>query len=325
MSDIVIHTDQLTRHFGATVAVDQLSLQIRRGEVYGFLGHNGAGKTTTIRLINGILTPTSGAVRVLELDPVVDGPAVRRHTGVLTETPALDNRLTAYGTLRFAAELYGVPPAIVAARIDELLAVFGLAGRAGERIGAFSRGMRQRLALARTLIHDPELLFLDEPTSGLDPVATRDVHQLVRRLSRDRGRTIFLCTHNLVEAQRLCDRVAVLADGRLLVEGSPAELARRFAHTQRIHLVVKPVHLERAGAILHSWLPSIFVEAGNGESGALVVQGVGREETPAMVSLLVAAGVDIYGVTPDEPSLEEVYLGLQGDAGQRVAAEGVEV
>jgi ABC-2 type transport system ATP-binding protein len=324
MSDIVIRTEQLTRHFGATVAVDQLSLQIRRGEVYGFLGHNGAGKTTTIRLINGVLKPSSGAVRVLDLDPEVDGPAVRQRTGVLTETPALDDRLTAQGALRYAADLYGVPPANIALQIDQLLAAFGLAERASERIGAFSRGMRQRLALARTLIHDPELLFLDEPTGGLDPVATRDVHQLIRRLSRDRGRTIFLCTHNLVEAQRLCDRVAVLAHGRLLAEGSPAELARRFAQTQRIHLAVDPLHLEQAEDALSKWRPSFAVESGDGEPGALLIQGIGRGETPALVSMLVAAGVNIYEVVPHEPSLEEVYLGLQHGSGERAAAEEVE-
>lgn len=316
----VILTDQLTRRFGATIAVDQLSLTIERGEVFGFLGHNGAGKTTTIRLINGVLSPTAGAVRVLGLDPVTRGPEVRRNTGVLTETPALDDRLTARATLRFAADLYGVPVTKVAVRVDELLTAFGLADRADERIGAFSRGMRQRLALARTLIHDPELLFLDEPTSGLDPVATHDVHQLIRRLSRDRGRTIFLCTHNLVEAQRLCDRVAVLAQGRLLVEGAPAELARRFGDGRRIHLTVDPAHQERVAPVLATWRPEAAVNTGNGEAGALVIQGVGRAETPTLIQVLVAAGIDLYSIVPDEPSLEEVYLGLQGSGREQAPA-----
>ncbi|MGD2040575.1 MAG: ABC transporter ATP-binding protein, partial [Anaerolineae bacterium] len=188
-----IVANALSRQFGKVVAVDQLTLEIQTGEILGFLGHNGAGKTTTVRLLNGILDPTAGSARVLGLDPRTDGPALRRRTGVLTETPSLDERLTGRENLEIYADLYGVPQAKVHTRVAQLLERAELTGRADEKVGDYSKGMKQRLALARALIHHPELLFLDEPTSGLDPVATRRVHELITRLSHEEQRTIFLC------------------------------------------------------------------------------------------------------------------------------------
>jgi len=158
-NDIVIRTEKLTRHFGDVVAVRNLTLDVRAGEIFGFLGHNGAGKTTTVRLLNGILGATSGAVEVLGLNPLTDGPALRRRTGVLTETPSLDDRLTANETLTVYGKLYGVDRGRLRARVAELLEQFDLLDRSDELVGGFSRGMRQRLALARTLLHGPELIF----------------------------------------------------------------------------------------------------------------------------------------------------------------------
>jgi ABC-2 type transport system ATP-binding protein len=174
-SEIVILTEGLTRRFRSKVAVDSLSLQVSRGEVFGFLGHNGAGKTTTVRLLNGVLAPSEGRSLVLGLDPVTQGPALRRRTGVLTETPSLDERLTARENLTFFADVWGVPERSVRDRVQKLLATFDLEDRAGDKVGGYSKGMKQRLALARALIHDPDLIFLDEPTAGLDPVASRRV------------------------------------------------------------------------------------------------------------------------------------------------------
>ena len=191
-SDIAFVADGLTRHFGELVAVDHLTLEVQAGEVFGFLGHNGAGKTTTVRLLNGVLAPTSGTARVLGLAPMEQGPALRRRTGVLTETPSLDERLTGRENLEIYAALYGVPRREIAARVKELMDIFQLEDRADEKAGDYSKGMKQRLALARALIHRPELLFLDEPTSGLDPVATRLVHDMVTHLSHDEERTVFL-------------------------------------------------------------------------------------------------------------------------------------
>ena len=194
MPTTVLTTTSLSRRFGDTLAVDALSIEIAQGEVFGFLGHNGAGKTTTVRLLNGVLTPSGGTAQVLGLDPWTDGAKVRARTGVLTETPALDDRLTARATLRFFAEVYGVPRPQVERRIGDLLAVFDLSARADDKVGGFSKGMRQRMALARTLIHDPEIIFLDEPTAGLDPAATREVHQLIQSLERAEAHDLSLHT-----------------------------------------------------------------------------------------------------------------------------------
>ena len=169
--DTVVATDGLSRSFGDVIAVDGLSLNVQRGEVFGFLGHNGAGKTTTVRLLNGLLTPTAGTASVLGLDPSVDGPTLRRHTGVLTETPSLDERLPGRDNLLIYAELYGLEPALIQGRVDELLEAFELTERKQDKVSEYSKGMKQRLALARALLHQPQMLFLDEPTGGLDPVA----------------------------------------------------------------------------------------------------------------------------------------------------------
>jgi ABC-2 type transport system ATP-binding protein len=232
----VILTEGLTRRFDDITAVDDLNLEIYPGEVLGFLGHNGAGKTTTVRLLNGVLTPTSGKAQVLGLDPSVDGAELRQRTGVLTETPSVDERLTGYENLAIFAALFNVPSAAVESRVAELLEIFQLTDRAGDRVSEYSKGMKQKLALARAIIHQPELLFLDEPTSGLDPVITRQVHSLIRDLSRDGKHTVFLCTHNLEEAQRLCDRVAVLENGRMVALGSPSELARELWKGMRLEV-----------------------------------------------------------------------------------------
>lgn len=323
-NNLVLSANLLSRSFGNTLAVDQLSLQVGRGEVFGLLGHNGAGKTTTVRLLNGVLAPTSGTARVLGLDPTVDGAVLRRRTGVLTETPSLDDRLSARATLSIFADIYNVPKDQVAKRVSDLLEQFGLSERADERVGGYSKGMRQRLAIARTLVHDPEMLFLDEPTAGLDPVATREVHNLILRLSRQEQRTVLLCTHNLVEAQRLCNRVAVIAKGRMLATGTTQELRARYSRSQRLQIEVDPVQVEAALNLLHS-LPKVSearalndpktlnhnLNHHDSGPGAITVQGIGYNSTPSIVSALVMAGAAIYRVIPEEASLEDVYFALQ--------------
>jgi ABC-2 type transport system ATP-binding protein len=306
----VIVTEGLTRCFGDVVAVDRLTLEIRPGEVFGFLGHNGAGKTTTVRLLNGLLAPDSGAVRVLDLAPIDDGPALRRRTGVLTETPSLDERLTGRDNLEIYAELYGVPRPEVAGRIESLLESFELAHRADEKVGAYSKGMKQRLALARALLHEPDILFLDEPTSGLDPVGARRVHELITRLSQEQRRTVLLCTHNLAEAQKLCGRVAVLEQGRLMALGTPSDLARRLGRSQRLEIDVAPEHAPTTLEVLEA---SLGISDPERENGKITVVGTDREAIPDLVAALVGAGVRIYGITPQEPSLEDVYFALQGE------------
>jgi ABC-2 type transport system ATP-binding protein len=311
--DTIIETYQLGRRFGDTLAVDGLTLEVCAGEVLGFLGHNGAGKTTTIRLLNGVLGPTAGSARVLGMSPVEDGPRLRRRTGVLTETPSLDERLTGRDNLSIYAALYGVPRAEVASRVDQMLAFFDLSERADTKAGGYSKGMKQRLALARALIHEPEILFLDEPTAGLDPEATRQVHELISRLSGEERRTVFLCTHNLNEAQRMCDRVAVMRHGRLIALGTPAELGREVVQSLRLEIEVDPDAVSRAAGILRSLDGVTDVSQQNRH--LLQVTGVGREDVPRLLSALLEAGVPVYRVNPQEPSLEDVYFRLQAGKG----------
>lgn len=306
-SDTAFVTDGLTRHFGEMVAVDHLTLEVRAGEVFGFLGHNGAGKTTTVRMLNGVLAPTSGTARVLGLAPMEQGPALRRRTGVLTETPSLDERLTGRENLEVYATLYGIPRREIAARVKELMEVFQLDGRADEKASDYSKGMKQRLALARAMIHCPELLFLDEPTSGLDPVATRMVHDMITHLSHDEERTVLLCTHNLDEAQKLCDRVAILEHGKLVALGTAAELARKLGRGQRLELQVARGDEEAALRLLTE-APGVSAHR---ENGTIVAAGAEWAAIPGVVTLLASAGVRIYRVAPQEASLEDIYFALQ--------------
>jgi ABC-2 type transport system ATP-binding protein len=315
-NDSVIHTENLSRTFGdpshgdGVVAVDQLTLDVERGEVFGFLGHNGAGKTTTVRLLNGVLTPTGGRLRVLGCDPLDDGATLRRYTGVLTETPSLDEKLSAWENLTIYARLYRVPETDIEARVRTLLEEFELDTRATEMVGGYSHGMKQRLALARTLLHDPPLIFLDEPTAGLDPVAARSVQDLITRLSERGGHTIFLCTHNLMEAQKLCHRVGVMEHGRLVALGTPEELAHELWQGVRLEVELdscdpatlslppdaRDVNWDAAARTLSLWVPQ-------------------RAAIPDLVASLVAAGCRVYRVVPQEPTLEDVYFALNEGAG----------
>jgi ABC-2 type transport system ATP-binding protein len=306
----IIVAQDLTRRFGQLAAVDRLTLEVYPGEVFGFLGHNGAGKTTTVRLLNGLLNPSGGTAEVMGLDPVDDGAAVRQWTGVLTETPSLDERLTGRESLQIHADLYNVPHAEISLRVDELLENFELTDRADEKVGDYSSGMKQRLALARALLHRPELLFLDEPTAGLDPLAARRVHRLIARLSREEQRTVLMCTHNLVEAQRLCDRVAVLEHGRLVALGTPAELAHGLGRSLRLEIEVAPDGLDTALKILATAQSIVNPVQDNGVIGLI---GTDREAIPDLVAALAAGGVRIYRITPQEPSLEDIYFALHGE------------
>ena len=304
----VIETDQLKRQFGSVQALDGLTLAVEEGEVFGFLGPNGAGKTTTVRLLNGVLAPTSVHARVMGLDPAGQGCELRRRTGVLTETPSLYERLTARENLMTFGALFGVPENRLPGRVEELLDHFGLAGRADDLTGGFSKGMKQRLVLARALLHEPELLFLDEPTSGLDPEAAQQVTQLIEQLSRQKGRSVFLCTHNLDEAQRLCDRVAVMNRGRLLAVGALDDLAGtlwrgtwvdfRFEKSLPASLLEG---LDRAPSVCE-W------HAGEAE---LAVQVERLGHVPDLVAALVERGARILQVQPRKHSLEDIYFELQ--------------
>lgn len=223
----IIQTENLTRRYGRQVAVDGLTLQINEREIFGFLGPNGAGKTTTILMLLGLTEPTSGSARVLGYDPTRDPLEVKRHVGYLPENVGFYDDLTGRENLRFMAELNRLPEAKITEKIEEALRTVGLNGEGDKLVGAYSRGMRQRLGIAELLIKDPKLLILDEPTLGLDPDGTNKMLDLVHSLSRDRGITVMLSSHQLEQVQRICTRVGIMIKGKLVAVGSIEELAKR--------------------------------------------------------------------------------------------------
>ncbi|UCD92137.1 MAG: ABC transporter ATP-binding protein [Methanobacteriota archaeon] len=220
---VLIQTDRLSKYYGKggeIKAVDNLDLEVYEGETFGLLGPNGAGKTTAIRLLNCIIKPTSGTARVMGHDILDDDLEVKRVTGLLTESPGLYEKLSAYEFLEFMGALYDVPEDILPRRIEELLKLFGLQKRRDYLLEGYSRGMKQRILIASALIHDPPILFLDEPTSTLDPRAALMVKNLVRKLAEDAGKTIFICSHILPVVEELCDRIGIINKGRLVALGT---------------------------------------------------------------------------------------------------------
>jgi ABC-2 type transport system ATP-binding protein len=301
-----------TVRYGEVVALDRLDLVVHAGETVGLLGHNGAGKTTTVRLTAGLVAAAAGTARVLGRDPVADGPAVRALLGVLPARGVVDDRLTAVDNLRFAADTFAVDPAEVDARVRASLAAFELEGRADERVSGFSTGMRQRLSLARVLLSDPRLLLLDEPTAALDPVAARSVRRVLAELARDHDRTVVLCTHDLAEAEQLCDRVIVLEEGRVVADGRPAELAAAHG-TGGVALEVDPEQRDLARHHLAAVAVDVEVEGGGRLRGA----GVARAAVPGLLEALHRDAVAVFELRRLDPSLEDVYLALHRDRGSR--------
>jgi ABC-2 type transport system ATP-binding protein len=298
----------LRRTFGDTVAVDDLSFEIAYGEVFGLLGHNGAGKTTTIRLMNGILAPDSGSVRTLGRDPHEDGRWVRSRTGVLTAQPSLDEHLTVREVLRVYGGLYALSPDEVDRRIGELGEVIGLSDYLDLRTEELSTGMRQRVALARALIHGPDLVLLDEATASVDPIGARTIRRLVRELSEERARTIVFATHNLAEAQEVCDRVAVMSGGRLLALGAPDELAEAVGARPRLDILLATGSDVAAAHRLVSTLHHERVLVA--DSGWIEVVGADRHAAPELIAALVRDGHGIHQVVETAPALEDIYVEL---------------
>ncbi|MBN2044718.1 MAG: ABC transporter ATP-binding protein [Anaerolineales bacterium] len=302
MTDNMIYTNKLTKCFGDNLAVDRLSLEIPAGEVFGLLGPNGAGKTTTIRMLSALIGPTSGEARVGGYDVTQDGYMVRKSVGILTETPGLYNQLSAERNLSFFAKLYEV--ADIPAQVEKYLRMLGLWDRRHEEVGTFSKGMRQKLAIARALLHEPKILYLDEPTSGLDPQASRIVREFIAGL-RQEGRTIIICTHNLSEADRLCDRVAVFRS-KLLALDTPTNLRRQiFGRMVVFHLTeAQPGLAEVVGGV-------DFVQKAEIVENKLVITLDDPEaQNPTLVKLLVEHGAEIRFVGELRRSLEDVYLHL---------------
>ncbi len=219
-----IVTTDLTKNFGSVQAVNKLNLKIPFGKTYGLLGPNGAGKTTTVRVLNAIISKTSGNASVGGYDLITQNEDIRRICGFLPESPGLYSKLTAKEFLEFIGELYYLPKDVISARIEELLELFDLEGRENDLLEGYSRGMKQKVCLCAALIQDPQIIFLDEPTSNLDPAAARMVKNLISELAKKAEKTIFICTHLLDSAEELCDIIGIIVDGNLEVEGTPQEI-----------------------------------------------------------------------------------------------------
>jgi ABC-2 type transport system ATP-binding protein len=293
--------EHLSKRFGERLAVDDLSFTVGAGEVFGFLGPNGAGKTTTVRMLAGLIEPTSGGAQVAGV-PISAGAEVRRRIAVMTENPGLYSRLTVAENLEYFAGLYELQEPTE--RIAHALAAVTLADRAGDPCGSLSKGLRQRVALARALLSNPTVLFLDEPTSGLDPVASRDVHDLIDGL-RERGVTVFLTTHRLAEAERLCDRVAIL-NTRLRTIGTPDEL--------RDSLFTKTLVVRTAGPVESPEkvfsVPGVESYRVDGAARYELTVSDARIAAPTVARSLVAAGADLLSLGEAQHTLEDVYLEL---------------
>ncbi|HEY0753423.1 MAG TPA: ABC transporter ATP-binding protein [Ktedonobacteraceae bacterium] len=313
-----IEISQLTRVFGERIAVQNLTLTIPTGSVFGFLGPNGAGKTTTVRMLAALIAPSAGSARIAGYTLGEENEKIRRAVGILTETPGLYDRLSAWQNLLFFARLYGLDRQKAAEQVKSYLHMLNLWERRDDRVGGFSKGMRQKLAIARALLHEPQVVFLDEPTAGLDPIAARVVHQFIKEL-RSEGRTIFLTTHNLHEADELCDLVGVFRTQLLRVD-TPANL--------RVGMFGRGTLVRVVGEAEH-WLELVrslpFVGGVIVNQDKLTVKLDDPEyQNPMLVSALVRAGAQVRYVEALSHSLEEVYMGLigNGQEGQVQAASG---
>ena len=298
----MISTQNLTKQFGTVKAVEDLSLEIPEGQVFGFLGPNGAGKTTTVRLLTCLIAPTNGTARVNGFTIGVDDTEIRRSVGVLTETPGMYDNLSAERNLSIYASLYEVKDP--KGQIEKYLRLLGLWERRNDPAGAFSKGMKQKLAIARALLHEPRTVFLDEPTSALDPEAAHLVREFILEIKKQ-GRTIFLCTHNLDEADRLCDRIGVFKTQMLVVD-SPERLRSQVFGRKVVF------HLQRAEEALVKGIQamSFIKEARQVDNKILVTLDDPEIHNPELVRYLVGQGAKIQFVGELRHSLEDVYLQL---------------
>jgi len=316
MSDTAIRTTNLTRDFGTVRAVDALTLEVPPSIIFGFLGANGAGKTTTINLLLGLLEPTAGQAQVLGFDTRTQGSAIRERTGALLEFSGLYERLTAEDNLDFYGRVWHLSATERQARIKELLTHVGLYDRRKERVGTWSRGMKQKLAITRVLLHRPALIFLDEPTAGLDPVAAAALRDDLERLVASEGVTVFLNTHNLPEAERLCQQVGVIRTGKLLTVGSPDMLRRKTGRPQAE--ISGDGFTPEALAALRARRDIASAEVQNGH---LTLELADQQVRMApIVAALVEAGVQIEEVRRGQASLEEVFLSLMDEDQAREVA-----
>ena len=308
---VAIHVEHLTRRFGAFVAVDNVSFDVKRGEVFGFLGSNGAGKSTTIRMLCGLLKPTSGTATVGGVDVSRDPEGVKRRIGYMSQRFSLYERLTVDQNIRFFAGIYGLDGARLETRRRFVIGMAGLEGREHTRASDLAGGWRQRLALGCAILHEPPIVFLDEPTGGVDPLSRRQFWNLIDRLSAS-GVTVLVTTHYLDEAEH-CHRIAIVHAGRLAAIGSTEELKRIFANRSIVEIhASNPVEAMR----LLDGMPEVDTTSIFGTAVHAVMTADRPASSDALKSRLAAAGVQVTGIGPVQPSLEDVFLEVAERAGQ---------
>jgi len=300
---VVLRTERLTKRFERLTAVEDLDLEVLEGEVFGFLGPNGAGKTTTLRLLCALIAPTSGTAEVAGFRLGSHDEQIRASVGILTEQPGLYERQSAEDNLLFFATLFGLGPAVARAQTERYLRLMGLWDRRSDAVATFSRGMKQKMAIARAALHEPRIIFLDEPTTGLDPDAARTVREFISQI-RGEGRTVFLCTHNLDEADRLCDRIAFFRRSIIRID-TPAHLrAELYGHATEFRILPspRPEDLARVRGIEG-------VTDAQLENGSIVVSSADPLlVNPRVVRALIGAGAEVAYVSDRKVSLEDVYL-----------------
>jgi ABC-2 type transport system ATP-binding protein len=304
---MMIETHGLTKRFVSSgqapfTAVDNLSLTVEAGEVLALLGPNGAGKTTTVRMLAAILAPTSGWARVAGYDVVAQATEARRNVGVLTEMPGLYERMNAREYLDFFGRLYHIPPAVVARRADDLMRRFNMGHALDARIGTYSKGMKQKLAIVRAMLHDPMVLLLDEPTSAMDPHSARLVRDSIATLRGER-RVIVICTHNLSEAEALADRIAIIRRGVVIAQGTPAELKQRLLGAPLIKLCLT----DAVDGLEPALRQRVAVEQ-VGEDWVLYRTATPDRTNPRLLRWLIEQGREVVTLSQVPQSLEEVYL-----------------
>jgi len=299
----MIEAQDLTKEFNGETVLRGINLQVKEGEIFGYLGPNGAGKTTTMRIILGLLRPTSGRALVFGKE-LVDNDDLRRRVGVLLENDGLYEHLSAYENLSYYAKLYSVP--YMKEKTNNLLDFVGLSDRQNDRVGVFSKGMKRRLALARSIIHDPEVLFYDEPSAGLDPEAQKMVRDLILRLAREKGRTIFLNSHDLDEVQRVCSKIAILQRGEIKGYDTIENLMRKFSKPSVEIVLTDEKEAEKALDLLDS-LDFVSECERDGLRITVITKG---EKTSTILGVLMTDGIRVEEVKKVTKSLEDIYLNI---------------
>ncbi len=308
----LIETHDLSKIFNDFVAVNRINLRVGAGEVLALLGPNGAGKTTTVRMLTSVLAPSQGRACIAGYDVVLEADQVRASVGVLTENHGLYNRMPAAEYLDFFGQLYGMPVASRTARITSLLDDFGLGDVGRQPLGEFSKGMRQKLALARALLHSPPVLLLDEPTSAMDPKSARLVRDAIHAL-RSAERAVVICTHNLVEAEELADRIAIIRRGEIIANGTAEELKKRFLGPEEYEV--------RLGSPFNGWEPNLPAAAdltGRGSDWIRYRTQEASRVNPDVLRMFFAQDLPVISLQAVPRSLEQVYLEVVSEPGERI-------